>query len=276
MSGLKARFDEYQPTLEHALGESVSTSGVAGDFQIFQRVNGHRHSLDDAITGWYAYNKSPNVSEFLDLGTGVGTVGLTVLWLLGGDAKFTGIEAQAVSYALFEANVLCNAVSGRVTALHADIREISLDKKFSLITGSPPYFPTGTGILPADSQKAHARFELRGHVGDYARVAKRHLDDNGVFVFCFPFQQKERCITLVKAEGLAIQSMRDVMPKASKDPLFSLYAAKIAKNDELTQPIIEPPFVVSNEDGTYTDEMLSMQANRGFGPPGTGRLTPQP
>ncbi len=272
MSTANSLFLEHQPVLEKTLGEPVSISGVAGDFQIFQRVNGHRHSLDDAITGWYAHRISPNVSEFLDLGTGVGTVGLTVLWLLGANAKFTGIEAQDVSFALFDANVRCNGLLQRVTPIHADIREVSLDKKFSLITGSPPYFPTGTGVLPTDSQKAHARFELRGHVGDYARAAKQHLAEDGVFVFCFPFQQKDRCIGLVESEGFAIQTIRDVLPKASKDPLFSLYSAKVARSDEVKRPIIEPHFIVSNEDGTYTDEMLAMQRDRGFGPPGSGRL----
>ncbi len=60
------------------------------------------------------------------------------------------------------------------------------------MTGSPPYFDAGAGVVPADSQKAHARFELRGDVSDYARTAKRHLEPGGLFVYRFHFQQKSR------------------------------------------------------------------------------------
>ena len=48
---------------------------------------------------------------------------------------------------------------------------LSDDERFDLVLGSPPYFPLGTGIEGDHPQKVACRFELRGDIGDYARVA---------------------------------------------------------------------------------------------------------
>jgi tRNA1(Val) A37 N6-methylase TrmN6 len=106
-------------------------------------------------------------------------------------------------------------------------------------------------------------------VGDYARAAKRHLTDDGLFVFCFPFQQKTRCIKLVTDVGFRLRSSRDVIPMKSKPPLFSLYCASLGFTGGMTE---EEPLVVAFEDGKYTPEMQAIQASRGFGPEGTNTL----
>lgn len=264
-------FLNYQAQLEQALGEPLSVSGLSGPLRIFQRLNGHRHSIDDTLTAWYALQKCPNAKEVLDLGTGIGSVGQIVLWgLNANDALLTCVEAQEVSYKLLEANILCNGLSARVTPIFGDLRSLNLEQKFQLITGSPPYFPKSAGILPEDSQKAHARFELRGDVSDYARAALRHLKPDGVFVYCFPFQQKSRGIKLVTECGLKIVSVQDVYPRADKAALFSLYCAS---QSCLHPTIEEAPIIVADQNGRYTPQMLEIQKTRGFGVEGSNQLS---
>lgn len=265
MTTIHQNFVSRLPSLQQEMEEELFVSGLVGPYRMFQRKNGHRHGLDDALTAWYALQKSPPVNKTLDLGTGVGTVGLAVLWGLGEGAKLTCVEAQEVSYRLLVENIAGNELSGCVRAIYGDIRDLNLDERFPLITGSPPYFPIGTGSLPDDSQKAHARFELRGDVGDYARAAKRHINEEGLFVFCFPFQQKKRCIDLVTNVGFGIRSIREVVPMQSKPPLFSLYCASLNYRGSVAQ---EEPLIVAFENGIYTQEMLAIQATRGFGPQG--------
>jgi tRNA1(Val) A37 N6-methylase TrmN6 len=182
----------------------------------------------------------------------------------------TCVEAQEISYKLLTENIRGNGLEGCVRAIQGDIRDLNLGERFPLITGSPPYFPIGTGSLPEDSQKAHARFELRGDVGDYARAAKRHIAEDGLFVFCFPYQQKSRCIKLVTEVGFGIRSIRDVVPMQSKPALFSLYCASLNFAGVTTE---EAQLTVASEDGKYTPEMLAIQATRGFGPEGTNVIT---
>jgi tRNA1(Val) A37 N6-methylase TrmN6 len=105
---------------------------------------------------------------------------------------------------LLQANLECNQLLSRATAIHGDLREFAANSKFHLVTGSPPYFPYHAGQLPEDTQKACARFELRGHVGDYARTAKQCLRDDGFFIYCFPHRQKQRGLDLVTRKGFHI------------------------------------------------------------------------
>ncbi len=266
ISTIQQRFVSRLPSLEEETGEELFVSGLVGPWRIFQRRNGHRHGIDDATTAWYALQKTPPVKKALDLGAGIGTVGLAVLWGLGQGAELTCVEAQEISYRLLMENIRGNGLEQRVQAIQGDIRDLDSGEQFPLITGSPPYFPIGTGSLPEDSQKAHARFELRGDVGDYARAARRHITGDGLFVFCFPFQQKSRCIKLVTDAGFRLMSVRDVVPMTRKPPLFSLYCASLSFNGAVTE---EEPLIVAFEDGMYTPEMMAIQATRGFGAQGT-------
>jgi tRNA1Val (adenine37-N6)-methyltransferase len=262
--------------LEAELGEAITVDGLSARFRIFQRKKGHRHSTDDLLTAWYALEKSPPVARALDLGTGIGTVGLLVLDGMPADMRLTCIEAQDVSYRFLQENLRANGVEDRVKALHGDLRALALDERFPLVTGSPPYFDVTAGIVPADSQKAHARFELRGDVRDYARAAKRHLEDDGLFVFCFPWPQKARALAAVRDEGFRVIADRDVVPRTGLTPLFSLFACRLLRDGE-TSPIFtgepaasEPPFVVRNAGGSHTQAMHDVRARFGWPPSDEG------
>jgi tRNA1Val (adenine37-N6)-methyltransferase len=256
-----ANFAAARAVLEAELGEAVTLDGLTGSWFIFQRARGHRHSIDDVLTARYALDCSAPVTTHLDLGTGIGTVGLLVAWGMGDTARLTAIEAQAISYRLLLANIAENGLSERACPMLGDLRELDLPERFPLITGSPPYFPVSAGIVPQDSQKAHARFELRGDVFDYARAAKRHLAPGGLFVFCFPTPQKQRAVTAVAAAQLGLERVRDVIPRAGLPALFSLFACRHL--DEAAECVVDAPLVVRGEAGELSEAM--QQVRRGFG-----------
>ncbi|MEP7050807.1 MAG: SAM-dependent methyltransferase [Pseudomonadota bacterium] len=256
-----AKLSLARSLLEHEFGERITLDGLTGSWFIFQRARGHRHSIDDVLTAHYALSLSPRVRTHLDLGTGIGTVGLLVAWGLGDSARLTAIEAQTLSYRLLLANIEHNGLGERVQPLLGDLRDLALPERFPLITGSPPYFPTSAGIVPQDTQKAHARFELRGDVSDYARAAKRHLAADGLFVFCFPFAQKRRALAAASAAGFAVVRQRDVIPRAGLAPLFSLFACRHA--GEITGSVVDEPLLVRSQAGELSEAM--QEVRRGFG-----------
>ncbi len=262
MPAAPAHFEQARLSLEREFGEPITLDGLSGGWYIFQRARGHRHSVDDVLTASYALDVSPSVAHHLDLGAGIGTVGLLVLWGMGERAQLTAVEAQAQSHRLLLANIAENQLAARVQPLLGDLREFESSQRFPLITGSPPYFPTSAGIVPQDSQKAHARFELRGDVRDYALAAQRHLAHGGWFVFCFPTAQKARALAAVVAAGLAVERVRDVIPRVGLSPLFSLFACRHAA--EGRQLVVEPPLVVRREDGQLSDEMQQVRHRFGF------------
>ena len=271
---------EERLRLERELGERITLDALTGPngldrepwcddaggeagWLIAQRKGGHRHSIDDVLTAWYALQISPPVAEHLDLGTGIGTVGLLTLWGMGPAARLTCVEAQDISYRLLQTNLDANGIRHRVDCSHGDLRELALDRTFPLITGSPPYFPANAGVIPQDSQKAHARFELRGDVSDYARAAVKHLAPGGWFVLCFPYPQKQRALDGIAAAGLTVVKLRDVIPRESLPPLFSLFACKHREpGDPPTE--VEEPLTVREQSGRLTAEMAGVRRCFGF------------
>jgi tRNA1Val (adenine37-N6)-methyltransferase len=253
--------------LEAELGEPITLDALTGTWRIAQRAAGHRHSIDDVLTAHYALAElgASRAIAVLDLGSGIGGVGLLTLWGLDPAARLVCVEAQPISHRLLVANVAGNQLGGRVTTQLGDLRELALAERFALVTGSPPYFPVGSGVLPADPQKAHARFELRGDVGDYAAAAARHLEDDGVFVCCFPTPQRDRAIARVADAGLRVTAYRDVVPRVGLRPLFTLFACR-RERAGLSEPRrIDAPLEVRNRAGEVTREMLAIR--RGFGFP---------
>jgi tRNA1Val (adenine37-N6)-methyltransferase len=270
---------EERRRLEQELGERITLDALTGPngldrepwrddaggeagWLIAQRKKGHRHSADDVLTAWYALQVSPKVTEHLDLGTGIGTVGLLTLWGMGESAHLTCVEAQEISYRLLQSNLDANGLRHRVDCSHGDLRDLALGRKFPLVTGSPPYFPTSAGVVPQDSQKAHARFELRGDVSDYAKAAVKHLAPGGWFVLCFPTPQKQRALNGIAAAGLATVKLRDVIPRETLPALFTLFACR--HRDEVDEAmLVEEPLIVREESGRLTAAMAAVR--RGFG-----------
>ena len=252
-------WDRIQHRLEADLGEAISIDSLTGTWKIAQRVAGHRHSADDVLTAHYAVRAVPDAAMALDLGTGIGTVGLMVLSRLAAEARLVAVEAQAISFKLLLANLEGNGVEDRVDARVGDLRDFVDERRFRLVTGSPPYFPLGTGVLPDDPQKVAARFEVRGDVADYARAAERHLAEDGTFVFCFPTPQRARALAAVTAAGLVTVSYQDVIPRESLNPLFTLFAAR--RTGTL---VVEEPLVVRQKDGALTDQMAAVRRSFGF------------
>lgn len=250
------------PNGSEARPSLADDSGAPAGWLIAQRLKGHRHSADDVLTAWYALQGSPKVTEHLDLGTGIGTVGLLTLWGMGPEARLTCVEAQEISYRLLQSNLDRNGLRERVDCSLGDLRDLRLEKKFPLVTGSPPYFPADAGVVPQDSQKAHARFELRGDVSDYAKAAVRHLAPGGWFMLCFPTRQRQRAIDGILASELKIVRFRDVIPRETLPPLFTLFACQLP-DDFHGETTEEPPFIVRHENGRLTADMASVR--RGFG-----------
>jgi tRNA1(Val) A37 N6-methylase TrmN6 len=250
------------PPIDLAL-EDLTLDGLTRDWRIAQRRRGHRHSTDDLLTAWYAAEHVPHRTRLLDLGSGIGSVGLLVLWRSPG-AVLTAIEAQDVSFALLEKNVQDNGLSSRVRTIHADLRYARLDEgSFDLVTGSPPYFDVSAGVVPADTQKAHARFELRGDIRDYCAAAATAMAETGRFVFCFPWAQRSRAERACEQAGFALERSRDVVPRAGAAPLFSLYVGRRSAEGGPAR-IVEPPYLVRDAAGEPTPEHRAARASFGM------------
>jgi tRNA1Val (adenine37-N6)-methyltransferase len=203
------------------------------DFVLWQRRAGHRFSVDDMATAWLACEVAETYleqapSHVLDLGCGIGSVLVHLAWNYP-NAVLLGVEAQDSSYALLQRNIDENRLAARATGLHADLRSLVLpeafaNQKFPLITGTPPYFPGGTALDATDSQRTFARMEYRGGIEAYVLAAAPLLWEDGVLVLCCDTGARNRATSAAAAAALHLVREVEVIPKAGKAPLFSVWA----------------------------------------------------
>ncbi len=235
---------------------AVTFDALAGDWRIYQLQRGHRFSTDDLLTAWAAQRARPQARRLLDLGAGVGSVGLLVLWRLGHQARLTMVEVQTVSCWLAGHTVAHNGLGGRVSVHHQDLRHWP-GGEFDLVTGSPPYTPLDHGVRSRHPQKAAARFELHGDVFDYCRAAARSLAADGIFCFCHAAGD-ERAVPALDDAGLTLLGRQTVYFRAAMPPSIALYVC--ARHGRRRDP---PPITVRDHAGHWTDTYLEIRKEMG-------------
>ncbi len=193
---------------------------LTGDWRIFQKLVGHRWSLDDLVTAWIATRRRDpeQAIRALDLGCGLGSVLLMVAWKLP-HAEVVGIEAQADRAAMGRRSIAYDGVEERCRIIDGDLREVTGLGEFSLVTGTPPYFPRGTGTESAKPHATPCRFEVRGGVEDYLEAAQRLLAPGGEIIVVTAALEQDRVTAATKELGLHLREHWDIVPRAGKDVL---------------------------------------------------------
>lgn len=245
------------------LADELTSDAVTASFRLLQRRRGHRFSIDDLATAWEAARAAPDASTFLDLGCGVGSVLLMVAWRLP-EARCFGIEAQDVSIELARRNVHENGLDSRVRLFHGDLREVTRSWPHgpcALVTGTPPYLPLGTASASPDPQRAAARIELRGGVEDYLAAAARVLSPDGVVVVCSDGRAPERVVRGAAAASLQPVRRVDIVPRAGKSPLFSVWTCGRTSRG----PLDHAEVIMRDERGERTPASLAMRRAFGLG-----------
>jgi tRNA1(Val) A37 N6-methylase TrmN6 len=253
------------------IDESETLDAISGYFRLFQLANGHRFSTDDVLTAWYGTSWCPTA---LDLGSGIGAVGMIAAWRLPG-ARFVAVEAQEESVRLARKSAAWNGLLERYEIRHGDFRDATIlqeEERFDLVLGSPPYFPLGSGVEGDHPQKVACRFEMRGNIADYCSVAARHLAPGGFFACVFPVtpdEQHERIREAARHSDLTIVRWRPVALREEERPLLGLFAmTRAADLPEFmrAQTWAEPVLTIRKRDGSVHPEYSAVKLSFGFPP----------
>ena len=248
-----------------------SLDAISGHFRLFQLRAGNRFSTDDLITAWYGTTWVPSASRVLDLGSGIGSVGMIAAWRLQG-ASFVTIEAQEESVRLARKSAEYNGLAGRYEIRQGDFRDPAMlrpDERFDLVLGSPPYFSPGSGIEGDHPQRVACRFELRGDIGDYCAVAGRCLAPGGLFACVFPEEQRDRVQRGAGSASLVIVRSRPVVFREGQPPLVRLFAMVRAADlpgEMGGRSWEEPALVIRTAAGAVAAEYAAVKLAIGFRP----------
>jgi tRNA1(Val) A37 N6-methylase TrmN6 len=247
-----------RPELEPSSDEDLCF--LSGDWRVFQKRQGHRWSLDDLMTAAVAapHATALKATRLLDLGCGLGSVLLLMAWKFPA-SRVTGIEAQADRAQLARRSIAYNGAGDRCEVITGDLRDATLPSPFEFITGTPPYFPRGTGVESAKTHATPCRFEVRGGVEDYLAAASRLLAPGGRAVFCSAALEQARVEAGAAAHGFQIIEHVEVVPRAGKAPLvmvdvFSRTAA----------PRVDRSLTVRGADHQWTGEFRRVRDDFGM------------
>jgi tRNA1Val (adenine37-N6)-methyltransferase len=241
---------------------------LAGDWRILQLVRGHRWSLDDLVTAWFAADlvRDTPPQRFADLGCGIGAVLLMLAWRFP-EARGVGVETQAVSVGLARRSLAWNGAEQRCEVRIGDLRDASSTPEgavFDLVTGTPPYLPPGTAHASPRAQWAACHLEQRGGVEDYCAAAARLLAPGGWFVTCAGSAQPDRVHRGAERAALVVARRRDVVPRAGKGVLFSVYGLRAGP--EAAHAVVDDPLVVRDAAGRRTPAFCALRIAMGMPP----------
>lgn len=195
--------------------------------------------------------------KVLDMGTGNGVIPI-LMEAKNPGAYFTGLEIQDLSFDLASRNVKLNKLESQVNMVQGDIKEASRifgEASFNVVTSNPPYMNENHGIVNPDSAKAIARHELLCSLEDVIRETSRCLKVKGHFFMVHRPQRLISIINTMTKYHLEPKRMQMVHPYADKDANMVLIEAVKCGRSQLQT---EPPLIVYNKDGSYTEQLLSM------------------
>ena len=261
-AGLLASFEALSG---EPMPEDATSDLLARGWRLYQRKRGHRTSSDDQLAAWMAVRAvgGASVERYLDIGCGIGSVLLLTAATLR-PARSLGVEAQRQSARMAHQSVRELPEAPSIRLLHGDLRELTAEQvgSFDLITGSPPYFPVGTGVPSPDPQREACRFELRGGVEGYCDAAGRLLTAEGRLCLVFQTVWTPRVHEAARSAGLRLVAQVDVRTRSDRmEPFLSGYTFA---RGEWQPPGAPQEMAVRDASGAVTDEWNGLRAELGL------------
>lgn len=261
-AGLLAAFDAVA---QAPMPEDATCDLLARGWRLYQRKRGHRTSSDDQLVAWMAVRAAAGaaVPRYLDIGCGIGSVLLLTAATLR-PAHSLGVEAQLQSARMAHQSVVELTGAPAIRLRHGDLRDLTAEQvgTFDLITGSPPYFPIGTGVPSPDPQREACRFELRGGVEGYCDAAARLLAPEGRFSLVFQTVWTPRVHEAARAAGLRLVEQVDVRTRRDRmEPFLSGYTFARGPWEAPPAPL---EIAVRDEAGAVTEAWNALRATLGL------------
>lgn len=223
------------------------------DLQLYQPRHGYRYSLDAFLLARFCAGVKPGGS-IIDLGAGCGVISL-VLARFNPDASVIAIEKNADMAALVEKNIQHNDLTGRVSVQAEDIlhlRKTYPVSTFDLIVSNPPYRIPKNGRISPHAGRDAARHETTAGLADFLAVAKYLVKPTGRI--CFIHLPSRLAEFMALAVQMKLSALRLRMIHSNAESPATMFMVELAKGRR-SAPVVEPPLLVRDMDGEYTDEV---------------------
>ncbi len=230
-------------------GEVSEDALFGGRLPLAQLRHGYRTNVDALWLAAFAARKRP-ARACLDLGCGVGPVGLSLL-VAGAAERVTLVDVSEASIALAARN---GAPFGeRVETCVVDLREPlppALMHKFDLVVANPPWASRESRPSP-NPARATARTGDPDTLPGFVRAARAALGAAGRACFVYPANDLPQLLMLLAKVGLEPKRLRMIHPLPDAPARAGLVEAKPARPGGLR---VESPFYAMRAPGEWSDE----------------------
>jgi tRNA1(Val) A37 N6-methylase TrmN6 len=242
------------PGLADALGELSEDRLLGGRLSLVQPRRGHRAGSDAALLA--AALPDLGRGPLIDLGSGVGTVGLSAA-LIQPELEVVLVERDPDLAALAARNVVANRLEGRVRAVGADVAAIGLagdphglaPASVGCVALNPPFYVrAGTKVSPVANRRA-------AHVVDtplpvWIAAARRLLRPGGTVAAIHRAEALPDILALL-GRGFGGIAIRPVHGMAGR-PAIRVIVSAIAGSR--APVVLLPGLVLNRPDGRLTAE----------------------
>ena len=190
----------------------------------------------------------------IDLGCASGAAMLLLL-LRNDRLHMTGLEIVPEAAELARENMAANGLAERGAVVTGDLRQsraLFRAGSFDLAVANPPFFPAGSGPVPADADRAAARGGLLCSLEDVCAAAGWLLQTGGRFCLVHRPERLAELFCTLSRHALEPKRLRLVCKCADSAPSLVLVEARRGGKPGLT---IEPQLALYDADGRETAEL---------------------
>jgi tRNA1Val (adenine37-N6)-methyltransferase len=226
-----------------------------GSMKILQKKRGYRFSLDALLLAHFIRLKGSGPA--VEFGTGSAVIPL-ILQRRFGQKKIIGIEIQENLADMARRSIRMNEMEDRIEIIAGDVREIRTickPRTCSVVFFNPPYRKAASGKINADTEKALARHEIKGSLGDFLAAARYILKAAGSVFVIYPARRLVELLQRMRLNGMEPKRVRMVHTKACSEGSFVLAEGVKEAGEQLE---IMPPLFIYDEKGWYTEEMMAL------------------
>ena len=218
--------------------------------QIIQSENEFCFSMDSVLLAHFP--KLKRKYKALDLGTGTCVIPLLIVDEV---AHVDAIELNSKMADIARRNVELNNLVDKISVIEGDYRnprKYFKAESFDLVMVNPPYRAIGSGAVNEIKGVATARHEFTATLEDVVTTARFVLKYHGLFCMIHITERLCEIVDTLHRHQFEMKRLRLIQPKFSKAPNLMLVEAMVGGAPGSLK--IEPPLIVHNDDGSYSDE----------------------
>ncbi len=225
---------------------------LGGRLGIIQPKRGYRFSIDALLLAGFVHLQEQD--RVIDLGTGCGIIAI-ILAKQRPEVRVLGVEIQDRLVSIAKRSIQLNGLSDEIEIVKGDIRfpeSFCTPESFSTAVFNPPYRGLHSGRINPDPEKAVARHEILGTLGDFMAAAAYALRPGGHVYVIYPSMRMSHLLAQMRLVRIEPKRLCTVYSHSGASACFVLVDGLKGGGEELD---VLPPICIYNRNGKYTRQM---------------------